>query len=1386
LSTEPRALTAALSSPAFVTRGGSAAMHAANRHVERWAPEAEANRLRPLRNLGFVDRLVSPWIESAQRSASMRMFSQYISNGVSERNPTTNVSWVFPRPWYQDELDWMAAAREVGAQTAVQQSSAPSMLTTRGTYVAPQSRASQIALPSLLHEYVAPSLSVARPDVTGEAYSPLVPFAAAQAAHVMAHAVAPLGGQGAAARMSPGLRAVLTSMLERTTRAQPDALPTRAALSAPHMVTPPAPTAGIGLQASGFGSESESATQIADRYSEQHAQLADLQRMARAAAEREHAQREAARIAQHVVQPAAQASTEAQLAEIRAAQARAIEQRQAEIQRRLGETGARRDDAAAQERAAAAAAERQRLEERVAQRIAATRQHETLKLHEQSREAAARDARSAVAPAVETRAQETAAPRENRVALEIAAAVAALPPELAAMVTAGISQRPERAVQAIAELGEALRSVELIARNSAAGGSFEPTRGPRVVMPAGLGGLVSTVERTTMTDRAMPRMPAAFAPPGAAPIAGARMPALPFLHSARATTTAAPTSALGATTSAIPAALSHVAWSDRWLARFAGANRQSLDVLAAAASPESRLQLLAAGAPHSVFVAPVFDIEDRTQEAAASGEVGFEVGFSPKASVPAVARIADVLPTLRGGPAPTQPAVRFDDDAETPDEMFAAISMSVSRSRSGAFAPTVPPAPKPTLPPVDPDRYQPHDTLADLVAHASPSAPGAGLSAQLASSPFAPAMRHLLPLGVAPSFDVRALFGAGLSSTYLAGLLAADTSQISIAAPSFIAPSFDAFEPIARTAPDLDMTYVAPERAAADDSEAVQPLGYDALLTTLRSALLSWDVETVAADGGELETRMFAPSAKATSNGRLARTMIDSLALPMLGDSAAAYDAFGDASHATTYAAPGMIAERAQAWSVAQERSSSDLAFDFVTPELVLAARVYGLGPAEAAQAARLAVAGPGQLTAMAGAVDRTFVQAMAIEAERRGERTRVVSAYPIAAEVGASGVRDASYSPSQDNPTFAPTASTFGIARRAPRGAFLWPAATSAALGLNAAGPDSEQSMSVAALELLAAQAVAELGTFTALSELGPIADGASGAVAGTAVLGPAVEPRDEDVLATAGALVPASRRDKFQALYVALSQSPSGRTASPAARAARALALAGRGEETVSARERATVAWDVLPVVYGIADGDDGATLSTGDAATRAVRRREELRALDLTSPSTFVDSRPGLSTLSSRAGEALGSYVSPTAAAVSSSSSSSSSREAGAVLRAPTAAPELVQTGRPAGRFGGGEVEIPAWFEEAARKMFEQKTNVSEGISLAELTLVTAAPAQQIAASTRSATGHAPHTPAPAAAAGAESLQVDVEKLANDVYREVLDLMEIARARNGEPYL
>src|SRR5262245_803593 len=144
---EPRALSAALAAPAFATRGAGLAMHAADRHIERWAPEAGVNRVRPMRALGFVDRMIAPWVETAQRSASLRLLDRYSTDGFDER-PGSAVSWLFPRPWFQDELDWMAAAR----RTPQEASPSPSLFTTRGTYVSQQAQAQRpaMALPAAL------------------------------------------------------------------------------------------------------------------------------------------------------------------------------------------------------------------------------------------------------------------------------------------------------------------------------------------------------------------------------------------------------------------------------------------------------------------------------------------------------------------------------------------------------------------------------------------------------------------------------------------------------------------------------------------------------------------------------------------------------------------------------------------------------------------------------------------------------------------------------------------------------------------------------------------------------------------------------------------------------------------------------------------------------------------------------------------------------------------------------------------------------------------------------------------------------------------------------------------------------------------------------------
>jgi hypothetical protein len=1188
-STEPRALTAALAAPAFVTRGGGAAMHAANRHVERWAPENSASRHGSLRNLGFVDRLVSPWLQTAQRSASMRMFSQ-MRQGFAEREGAP-VSWVFPRPWYQDELDWMAAARKVTPTSPARQ--APALLTTRGTFVAPH------AMPAELYEYVAPSLSVARGDQPASderVYSPLVPFAAAQAAHSMARGVAPLVGDAGAQRMSPGLRAVLSTMLERaaTMRSAP-AADTRIASRAPELETPPAPRP-----------EPQISTRVAEDLAVQRVRVAELQRVARVLAERELAARVAAPSPVVAPEPAQQPRPQVSDAAAIASEQQRVEQRIAE---RLAERSAQ-----------AAQVERQRreVEERVAQ---TTRAQATARLHEQAREAAVRDARAAAiaAPPVEARAraEEPIAPAPASIHPEIASALAALPPEMAAYV----GRRPERAVHAIHELGDALRGVELLARNAASGGTFESARGPRLAMPAGLGGLVAMVDRAqpvtaptiTQPQVRAPRVPATFVAPGAA------RGALP--------------SALGATAATTPAAIQHVAWADRWLARFAGARPQSLDALTlASATPEHRLAALAAAAPDSVFVSPA--PEATGYGLRATGSEPLERS-APRATEARELRKIDTS------------VMRIADDAETPDEMFFAIAAAAGKSRISSS----PDARRPTPDAPAESAGVTRETLADILAQTAPGAPGAGMAAQLASSPYAPALRHLLPLAAAPSFDVRALFGGGLASAFLAGLIAPDSHEIASIAQLPHWSDAGAAAPVeaTREVADWDAAYVAPD--VPRDREELAPL------TTLRSALLSFEVEQ-RSPGAAIETRAMTET---QSPHVLARSLVEAMALPMMGDAALGQPlvAPGGAPEraGAAFAAPGMIADRAQAWSVAQERSSADLAFDFVPPELVLAARVYGLGPAEAAQAARLAVAGPGQLAAMAGAIDRTFVQAMAIEQQRATgyglraagpEAAKPSLARPFATVYPTEGGEVAGAMGQQ---TFAPSATAFGVERRAPRGAFLWPSAAVAALGMTAPAPDGDHSMSVAALELLAAQSVAELGTYAALGETG------TGTGTGT----------EDEVLEHVGGMVPAARKAKFEALYLALGQSE--RSWTPATRAARAFALAGRGEDTVSARERASMAWDVLPAVYA-GDSHDDAPVSTGEAASRALQRREALR------DAGFLEMRPGLGRLSARAGEALGSYVAPASAPAA---PAASTRDTGAVLRAPTAAQELVQTGR-----------------------------------------------------------------------------------------------------------
>ncbi|MEO8845208.1 MAG: hypothetical protein ABI591_05160 [Kofleriaceae bacterium] len=1372
----------------FQTKNGGTAMHAATRHVERWAPEAGANQVRSLRSLGFVDRMVAPWLEVAQRSASMRLFQQYRSEGLAER-PASNVSWVFPRPWYQDELDWVAASREAAAQAAMTPQQGASLFTTRGTYVAPAQR-QQIALPAALYEYVAPSLSIAPPlrgdlpqsappmQRVHDAYSPLVPFAAVNAAQLMQRAVAPLignrDGVASVSAMSPGLRSVLSTMLQRSVGSTE---PTRSAANAPELVTPPAPRAPEAAPMAAIEPSSSTSSVFAGGVvadvSAQRVQIAELQRAARIVAERQVAER-----------------------------TQTVER------------------ARASEAASTQSTDRARVEERIAARVAERQQ-----LHVAAREAATRDAQ--VSPTPTTSSTVAATVAAPSVPQEITNALAKLSPQLASVVATNLAAHPERAVQTINELGEALRNAELIARTAASGGSFEQTRGPRLVMPAGLGGLVATVDqnvaqtaqglsfaatpramqpmiapRPTMIPTAAQHSTSAMRMPAIAWLAAPNTPAAQQQHRQFAPQNAVATGALGATESASPAALQHVAWADRWLARFSGARSSSLDLLTAlsgagAASPGMRLQALADAAPGTVFVAPQF--------------ADHSVDDSPAAIARREAEAPVYAPPVR----------RYDDNEATPDEVLVAISAAAARTRT-------PVAHVPELMTAE------RASLADAITHTVPIAPSAGLSAQLGSSPFAPAFRHMFPVATAPTFDVRALFGSTLSAAYLAGMLAPGAHEVTAGAAIGQLPGFEMiaastpFAPISREAIEWEPSYVAP----AADSEAASAEQQVEPLTTMRSALLAWNVESIVTPHAtspamtQIASQTYGaptitPYAPQTMSQMVGQSMVDAMSLPMAGAFAqpGTFDqGGGEQQHVPTFAAPGMIADRAHAWSVAQERSSADLSFDFVTPELVLAARVYGLGPAEAAQAMRLAIAGPGQLATMASTVNRTFVQALAISAAREAAG----SPAEVAPAIGAQAITAYPTAPI----TLPAVSTTFGVDRRTPRGSYMWPSATVAALGLSAASPDGEQGMPVAALELLAAQSVAALGTYASLgvgfgmpsfadeaqpSSPKPSPFAAAPAMPALASESAAVEPSEGDVLTSATTMVASARRAKFEAMYIALGQSPHASSWSPAAKAARALALAGRGDESITALERAQIAWSVLPLVaptmFGsmpgsmpgsmsgsMLDADEpGAVRSTSVAAQReAIRRRVELAPEQLYA----VESRPGLGALSARAGEALGSYVAPESrSAPAATSGSSSPREHGAMLRAPTAQPDYVRTGsvggaRSTGRFGGGEVEIPTWFEAAARKLFDDRnTSMGGDISLADLTLVQSAPSTHIAASERSAPSALPATPnvsSHSANQQSSSQQIDVEKVANEVYKHILVLMDGARARNGEPYL
>lgn len=544
-------------------------------------------------------------------------------------------------------------------------------------------------------------------------------------------------------------------------------------------------------------------------------------------------------------------------------------------------------------------------------------------------------------------------------------------------------------------------------------------------------------------------------------------------------------------------------------------------------------------------------------------------------------------------------------------------------------------------------------------------------------------------------------------------------------------------------------------------------------------------------------------------------------------------------------------------------------------------------------------------------------------------------AAAPLAASALASSAPGSAATPMTAAPgagaTPAAGARSLGMPLRTPRGAFLWPHATIMAMNLQLADADAAQPLSLAALDLLAANAVAQMGALVApeqapaaaiqqagarssgaatgagrdarpaastspaamaagqghapsatalrmgLASGTPLAPDVLGAVAqrdsllaagappatyvtpvldldlglgrglgpdlgraastafpaagaagtsapgsrtawagSTAVSGPTVQEGMTDTPAAAAAALGhrSSLPSGFEALYVALSRSPAGRSLSPAVRAARALALAGSFVAPASgsragatpaipgARTRAAAAWAVMPTV--LASGAD-AFWPGADAFAASAPDMPTLAGAELPG-----SERPERQLMTARAGESLQSFVAPGEAATpvsadrapsASASSAAASRSRGAVQRVPTAAQPLVQTSQSRAQVAAvqdmirsaqqkrssGDNSIPAWFEEAARRMFQEGSD-GGGISLAEMTLVTAAPARLVAASPKSASSSASSRP-PDANSGSESYDAEptanVEQMAREVYAEICRMIEMARSRNGNTW-
>ncbi len=723
-------------------------------------------------------------------------------------------------------------------------------------------------------------------------------------------------------------------------------------------------------------------------------------------------------------------------------------------------------------------------------------------------------------------------------------------------------------------------------------------------------------------------------------------------------------------------------------------------------------------------------------------------------------------------------------------------------------------------------------SLADRVLAIPPAAAGAGLRAQLAASPAAAALTGTAELPAAATFDVRALEPAGVARAYLSGAilplavhvpeqteprvvrplsllagrdlgLVGPTSRASARGPmpvtagilrmlaarapevSFVAPSAFASPPVGA---GVGAMAAALDRGAARGATPVAPRADIApadAWTPLPPA--ATPVPPAATPVSPATAQV--PPAVAASAAAAAMAPRGFGASPMIGVDLAQLSTGLASAAELPVSRPGVFGSSAESWATDHLQEVADLSFDFVAPELILAAREYGFGPVEAARAMRMAAGGRHRLASLASAIDVAFVAALAGDEEvplraAAGapapsylagpwpEATAVAAGELVAGEVAAAAPGVAAMSATPMSASFAdwqlaPTA--FGGAPRLPRGVFLWPEAAAGAMEL-AEGEGDAHPLARAALDLLAASEVVRAGAIADASATDAPLPGSVAELAGATELARASLP--------AGAPVP----PQFEAIFVALSASPEGRTLPPTVRAARALAMAvervGGTTAPSSARQRAAAAWAVMPTVIA---GGVGAPQSASQ-----------------------VDDDQAFSVSRSRAGESLRSLVAPAAAADRAQPLTSAHAPAPGVHPGTSIQRDLVQTSpisasaqeridaqaramATQARARGEMKDLPPWLEEAARSMLEAGSD-GDGMTFAEMTLVTSAPARHVAASPKTAnSGASQARPADGHDEQGEGKHEDpdVGRLAKKVFDEVERMLAIARERSGDPW-